>query len=958
MQAFNEHDHDDAFAVLGLSPGCTRAELKQAYRQLVRTCHPDINPNPDAGSQMRRINAAFEVATRVLDQRTNATSLLVKSGSPPPAIPVERAYAPSVSPQAVKHFRALLAVTLARHPWLSIGMRGVLVIAVGLAAAVFVLHARISGASATRPVSPRAVLQLGGTTILDVTGLGQVTLAEHGLTQLPKGLQVTDNPQWSYDGQYLAVNTARPSGGHSQAFIFIIRAQGGLIVQKLPGFFARWAPRSDQLAVLTTSSDLATPQLSIVNMTPTGDQVVMTRSAGTRLAWSLTGEKLAFSVQSQHGIRILDTTSNTLSSTYKASARTLLAPLLWLSETEILCSQVSGGISSLAVLDTGASVLVPLDNAASSTIFPARNPGDDEVLYASEVSQHGSSSLHLLHWRSRLDKALPQYGEVTFIAGWSSDTYWLAVVRAHETATAADICLLWLTTAPATSSYADPPTCVEAAGTIGGIAWEPTTTTLAYVLIGVHNDSLEVREISLGSSGTQPTIGPEANRSTFAMLVSGAGMRIIRRWLTTRRKRSKATVDLLSRPRTLVNDDTTVPEHALHVTVISEALKWPPDEALKRTALSLVKELAPHAHVTAIAARGQRPSAEPYPAIPVEASRTFIDRRLWQLLWPSRPDILCYLPGSGLTTFSLLRALILRFGFLAVGARPLLLLVSLQPRTPSLLDRWLIHALPPTQLLVQSDRTRAALAAEGCNVGVLPAGVDLDAFYPVASGHREELRKTYHIPVGRFVALHVGHLKANRNLDYLMELRRQLPGIEVVMVASTSTVAEPGLADALRLAGIHVIDRYLPHVEEVYQLADCYIFPVRAVDGCAEMPLSVLEALACGLPVITTPFGAISEWLPPSECVHYFETMAELSSAVAAQGHRFHSRENARQLALSHGWTSVIGQLVRDLWPTDIHPAANREENKDAVRVARQFARWQSSVNAAFPPSESGRREN
>ena len=33
-------------------------------------------------------------------------------------------------------------------------------------------------------------------------------------------------------------------------------------------------------------------------------------------------------------------------------------------------------------------------------------------------------------------------------------------------------------------------------------------------------------------------------------------------------------------------------------------------------------------------------------------------------------------------------------------------------------------------------------------------------------------------------------------------------------------------------------------IEELYQLADCYLFPVASTDNCIGVPLSVLEAFA------------------------------------------------------------------------------------------------------------------
>lgn len=53
---------DDPYAVLGLTRSATDAEIKKAYRRLVRTCHPDINPDdPGAEARFVKITAAHDL---------------------------------------------------------------------------------------------------------------------------------------------------------------------------------------------------------------------------------------------------------------------------------------------------------------------------------------------------------------------------------------------------------------------------------------------------------------------------------------------------------------------------------------------------------------------------------------------------------------------------------------------------------------------------------------------------------------------------------------------------------------------------------------------------------------------------------------------------------------------------------------------------------------------------------
>jgi len=44
-------------------------------------------------------------------------------------------------------------------------------------------------------------------------------------------------------------------------------------------------------------------------------------------------------------------------------------------------------------------------------------------------------------------------------------------------------------------------------------------------------------------------------------------------------------------------------------------------------------------------------------------------------------------------------------------------------------------------------------------------------------------------------------------------------------------------------------------------LSDIYVFPVIEPNACIDLPLSILEARACGIPCVCTNFGSISHFL-------------------------------------------------------------------------------------------------
>lgn len=58
MQGSLRYDH---YRVLGIPRDATAREIKQAYRERVKHCHPDRNPSPQAATLFHAVHQAYEV---------------------------------------------------------------------------------------------------------------------------------------------------------------------------------------------------------------------------------------------------------------------------------------------------------------------------------------------------------------------------------------------------------------------------------------------------------------------------------------------------------------------------------------------------------------------------------------------------------------------------------------------------------------------------------------------------------------------------------------------------------------------------------------------------------------------------------------------------------------------------------------------------------------------------------
>jgi glycosyltransferase involved in cell wall biosynthesis len=138
-------------------------------------------------------------------------------------------------------------------------------------------------------------------------------------------------------------------------------------------------------------------------------------------------------------------------------------------------------------------------------------------------------------------------------------------------------------------------------------------------------------------------------------------------------------------------------------------------------------------------------------------------------------------------------------------------------------------------------------AADRYPIRVIPNGVDADFFRPDGAGFR---RDRSHGPLR---ILFVGRFQEQKNLPFLLRQFARLPlgRFELHLVGDgpqKKTLRD--LAKQLGLEGSIVWHGWLPRaaLPQVYQSADCLVNP-SLYEG---MPNVVLEAMACGLPVVAS----------------------------------------------------------------------------------------------------------
>jgi hypothetical protein len=78
-----------AYEILGLPNTATRAQIKVAYRQLVKQYHPDRNPDIDSNAQIQLINEAYDILSDPVKRSEYDWELYARTEDPGAPDPVE-----------------------------------------------------------------------------------------------------------------------------------------------------------------------------------------------------------------------------------------------------------------------------------------------------------------------------------------------------------------------------------------------------------------------------------------------------------------------------------------------------------------------------------------------------------------------------------------------------------------------------------------------------------------------------------------------------------------------------------------------------------------------------------------------------------------------------------------------------------------------------------------------------
>ncbi len=335
------------------------------------------------------------------------------------------------------------------------------------------------------------------------------------------------------------------------------------------------------------------------------------------------------------------------------------------------------------------------------------------------------------------------------------------------------------------------------------------------------------------------------------------------------------------------------------ILFITEILSVPFDEGMKNVAFSLHKNLAKRVELLSVTEHNN--DVGNLYIKKVRLNKLFLSKELRRVIRDYSPDIILYMPETSITFNSFVRARLLR----SIGKGARIGLFATLKRCYNPFQVFLIERFLAPNIVFLFGNFRG-LSLKRLRTHTLPPAIDVDKFSVATEDEKVSLRKRYEIPVDKRVVLHVGHVRPTRNVSALIKVQR-LKDVQVLIVGSTSTPRYDELKERLEAEGIIILDQYIANISEVYRLSDIYVFPVRDEIASINLPLSIIEAMACGLPVVTTRFGGVEGYFSEDEGFRYFDTDEELLRLVndiSMDGRA--NREKVRQFT----WERLAGELI------------------------------------------------
>ena len=215
------------------------------------------------------------------------------------------------------------------------------------------------------------------------------------------------------------------------------------------------------------------------------------------------------------------------------------------------------------------------------------------------------------------------------------------------------------------------------------------------------------------------------------------------------------------------------------------------------------------------------------------------------------------------------------------------------------------------QVLCLSDASKKELVSFGVpseSIELYRYWIDIERFHPM---DKKALRQEIGVE-DRFTLLFVGRLIQKKGVRELLEVAAKLTEVQFVFIG-VGPEEERIEAAAQAMPNVRFLGKKANHeLHRYYNLADLFCIPSQYEEGFGRV---VIEAVACGVPVLGSNRGGLPEALDPSVAILVDPTAEnlerELSSLLAEPEKLAELQNNARAFAESRYSQANLSMITR-----------------------------------------------
>ena len=211
---------------------------------------------------------------------------------------------------------------------------------------------------------------------------------------------------------------------------------------------------------------------------------------------------------------------------------------------------------------------------------------------------------------------------------------------------------------------------------------------------------------------------------------------------------------------------------------------------------------------------------------------------------------------------------------------------------------------------------------------VIGNGVSLDTYVPPGPAERDQARRELSLAADDTAVLFVGHEFDRKGLPVLFESLTALPdSFKLLVVGGSPDMIRDARARAQRV-GLRDRVQFTGEVSDplpCYHASDVFALPSAYETG----PLVLLEALACGIPVVSTPTGLVPALV--TDAVNGFVVPAD-AALVGGAIQRLAGMDRsalgraARESVLTRSWGHIAAEYLAAC--SDAHREGRRKDHE------------------------------